>query len=43
MEYPSKVKRPSYSVLDKSKIRKTFPNIKIPYWIDSLSKCIKKL
>jgi dTDP-4-dehydrorhamnose reductase len=41
-EFPSKVKRPSYSVLDKSKIEETF-NIKVPYWIDSLTKCIANM
>lgn len=41
-EFPSKVKRPSYSVLDKTKIKKTF-GISIPYWTDSLKKCIKNL
>lgn len=40
--YPSKVKRPSFSVLDKSKIRDTY-NITIPHWRVSLVKCIKKL
>ncbi|MGN0033175.1 MAG: dTDP-4-dehydrorhamnose reductase [Candidatus Limimorpha sp.] len=39
-ELISKVKRPSYSVLDKSKIKNTF-NINIPYWKDSLRNCIK--
>ena len=39
-EFPSKVKRPSYSVLDKTKIKKDL-NISIPYWRDSLKKCIK--
>ena len=39
-EFPSKVKRPAYSVLDKTKIKKTF-GIKVPYWTDSLRKCIK--
>ena len=34
-EFPSPVKRPAFSVLDKSLIKKTF-DIKIPYWIDSL-------
>ena len=34
-EFPSPVKRPSYSVLDKTKIKLTF-GIKIPYWTDSL-------
>lgn len=38
-EFPSPVKRPSYSVLDKTKIKETFC-ITIPYWIDSLKKCI---
>lgn len=39
-EYPSPVTRPSYSVLDKIKIKETF-GIKIPYWTDSLEQCIK--
>ena len=39
-EFPSKVKRPSYSVLDKSKIKNTF-DITIPYWKESLINCIK--
>lgn len=37
-EFPSPVKRPAYSVLDKTKIKETF-GIKIPYWVDSLKKC----
>lgn len=41
-EYPSPVKRPAYSVLDKSKIKETF-NVKVPYWTDSLKRCIKNL
>lgn len=41
-EFPSKVKRPNFSVLDKSKIKSTF-NISIPYWRDSLYKCVKLL
>ena len=41
-EFPSKVKRPSYSVLDKTKIKKTL-NISIPYWKDSLKICVSKL
>lgn len=41
-EFPSKVKRPAYSVLDKTKIKNTF-GIKVPYWTDSLKKCIKNL
>lgn len=38
-EFPSPVKRPSYSVLDKTKIKETF-GIKIPYWTDSLKTCM---
>lgn len=41
-EFPSKVVRPSYSVLDKTKVKETF-GITIPYWTDSLKKCIKNL
>lgn len=41
-EFPSPVKRPAYSVLDKTKFKETF-NIAIPYWTDSLSKCIANL
>lgn len=41
-EFPSPVKRPAYSVLDKTKIKETF-NIKIPYWLDSLKKCLSQL
>ena len=41
-EFPSPVKRPAYSVLDKSKIKDTF-GITIPYWTDSLRKCIAAL
>ena len=41
-EFPSKVVRPSYSVLDKTKIKETF-GLSIPYWTDSLKKCIRNL
>ena len=41
-EFPSKVKRPAYSVLDKTKIKETF-GIDIPYWTDSLGVCIANL
>lgn len=41
-EFPSPVKRPSYSVLDKTKIKNTF-GIRIPYWTDSLKGCIYNL
>ena len=38
-EFPSPVKRPAYSVLDKTKIKDTF-GLKIPYWTDSLRMCM---
>lgn len=41
-EFPSKVTRPSYSVLDKTRIKETF-GIAIPYWTDSLKKCIANI
>lgn len=41
-EFPSQVKRPAFSVLDKTKIKATF-SIKVPYWTDSLKKCISNL
>ena len=41
-EFPSKVKRPSYSVLDKTKIKNKL-NITIPHWKESLKNCIKNL
>lgn len=41
-EFPSPVKRPSYSVLDKTKFKQTF-GIRIPYWTDSLKVCIANL
>ena len=41
-EYAYKTPRPHYSVLDKSKIKNTF-NINIPYWTDSLAKCLTRL
>lgn len=41
-EYPSKAPRPSYSVLDKTKIKETF-NIEIPYWEESLEQCVRLL
>ena len=41
-QYPSPVKRPSYSVLDKTKIQETF-GIEIPYWTDSLKQCLSNL
>lgn len=41
-EFPSPVKRPAYSVLDKTKIKETF-GISIPYWTDSLRVCVENL
>ena len=41
-EFSSPVTRPSYSVLDKTKIKETF-GIKIPYWTDSLKICINNI
>ena len=41
-EYPTKAKRPHYSVLDKTKIKETY-HIEIPYWMDSLQGCITEL
>lgn len=39
-EFPSPVKRPAYSVLDKTKIRTVFPAVEVPYWLDSLRVCL---
>ena len=41
-EFPSKVVRPAYSVLDKTKIKDTF-GIEIPYWTVSLANCLKNI
>lgn len=41
-EYPSPVIRPAYSVLDKRTIKETF-GVKVPYWVDSLERCINNL
>ncbi len=41
-EFPSKVTRPAYSVLDKTKIKETF-GIEIPHWRDSMRYCLKRL
>lgn len=41
-EFPSPVKRPSYSVLDKTKIKEVF-GVKVPYWTDSLKQCISNI
>ena len=41
-EFPSPVKRPAYSVLDKTKFKTTF-GLRVPYWTDSLKICIKNI
>ena len=41
-EFPSKVKRPAYSVLDKTKVKNIF-NLKVPYWTNSLHQCLGNL
>ncbi|MFD0750837.1 dTDP-4-dehydrorhamnose reductase [Mucilaginibacter calamicampi] len=41
-QYPTRATRPGYSVMDKSKAKETF-SIEIPYWRDSLIKCIQQL
>lgn len=41
-EFPSKVKRPSFSVLDKGRIKDMF-GVEVPYWRDSLLACILRM
>lgn len=41
-DYPTAAHRPQYSVLNKAKIKKIY-QIEIPYWQDSLEKCIQAL
>lgn len=41
-EFPSPVKRPSFSVLDKTKVKEAF-GVKVPYWTDSLKICMNNL
>lgn len=41
-EFPSPVKRPAFSVLDKTKVKETF-GVKVPYWTDSLKSCIRNI
>ena len=41
-EYAYKTPRPHYSVLDKSKFKKTF-GVTIPYWLDGLKRCLEKM
>ena len=39
-EYPTKARRPAYSVLDKAKVRRTF-GCRIPHWRDALARCMQ--
>jgi dTDP-4-dehydrorhamnose reductase len=41
-EFPSKAGRPHFSVLDKTKLKSIF-EVKVPYWRDSLSECLKRM
>ena len=41
-EFPSPVKRPAYSVLDKTKIKQVF-SVEVPYWTDSLKRCMANM
>lgn len=41
-EYPSPVKRPAYSVLDKTKFKQTFHQ-EVPYWTEALSRCLANI
>jgi len=41
-EYPTKAKRPAYSVMDKAKIKRDY-NVGVPYWRNSLKTCIAAL
>ena len=41
-EFPSPVKRPAYSVLDKTKYKQTFHRA-VPYWTDSLTICLNNI
>ncbi len=41
-DFPTKARRPAYSVLDKDKIKRTF-GIEIPQWRESMFYCLKRL
>ena len=41
-EYPSPVKRPAYSVLDKTKFKQTFHQ-EVPHWTDALARCLANI
>lgn len=40
--YPTKAKRPPFSVMDKTKIKANY-GVQVPYWLDSLKICIEAL
>jgi dTDP-4-dehydrorhamnose reductase len=42
VEFPSPVKRPAYSVLDKTRVKETF-GVNIPYWTESLKNCLARI
>lgn len=41
-EFPSPVKRPAFSVLDKTKVKETF-GVTVPYWTESLKRCLENM
>ena len=41
-DFPSKVRRPSYSVLDKTRIKQVF-GLAIPHWTESLRRCLERM
>ncbi|APW66218.1 dTDP-4-dehydrorhamnose reductase [Poseidonibacter parvus] len=41
-QYPTPAARPHFSLLNKAKIKNEF-NIQVPFWKDSLDKCLRKL
>lgn len=41
-EYPSPVKRPAFSVLDKTKFKQTFRQ-EVPYWTEALARCLANI
>lgn len=41
-EYPSPVKRPAYSVLDKTKFKQSFHQ-EVPYWTEALGRCLNNI
>ena len=41
-DYPTAARRPAYSVLDKSKLKRTF-GIEIPHWRESMRYCLHRI